>query len=111
MAVAIWILMWLFAFIVAVEIFGRRYYGLYPPVKAARGWLTIYLSDTADIARGQLEYYLSWVEWNGAGHNIVFVREEHVHEIPPMFERYFEGLPCVKLTTKSELPRLLAGQY
>ena len=102
--------MWLFAFIAAIEIFGRRYYGLCPTVKAARGRLTVYLSDHPDIARGQLEYYLSWVEWNGTGYPIVFVRDEHTPEIPSLFERYFGGLSCALLTTKDGLAGILESK-
>jgi len=99
--------MWLFVFIAAIEIFGRRYYGLCPPVRTARGWLTVCLSGNTDIARGQLEYYLSWVEWNGTGCRILFVSDEHTREISSMFERYFGGLPCAALTTRDGLAGML----
>ena len=108
MPVAVWIFMWLFAFIVVIEIFGRRYYGLCPPVKAARGQLAVHLSANPDTAREQLAYYLSWVEWNGADHRIVFVRGDDSKEIIPMFARFFEGLPNVKLVTKAELAQMFA---
>jgi len=104
---AIWILMWMFIFILAVELFGRRYYALCPPVSADRSWLAVNLSDDMNIARGQFEYYLSWIEWNGANHRIVFVHDESISEISSMFGRYFDGLPNVKLTAKSKLGQML----
>jgi len=109
MAVVFWILMWLFIFILAIELFGRRYYALCPPTSAAKGWLAIHLSDDINTVRGQFEYYLSWIEWNGANHRIVFVHDESAHDISSMFERYFEGLPNVKLAAKSEIKQVLMG--
>jgi hypothetical protein len=109
MEIVFWIILWLLAFIGAIEIFGRIYYGLYPPHKAARGWLAVHLSDDIDTAKGQFEYYLSWVEWNGAKCRIVFVHSKGANEIAPMFARYFDGLPGVKLTTIDGLAEVLEG--
>ena len=109
MEIVFWILLWLLAFIWAIELFGREHYGLNPPHKAGRGWLAVYLSDDLDVAKGQLEYYLSWVEWNGTKYRIVFVHSEGANEIAPMFARYFDGLPNVELTTGKGLTGLLSG--
>jgi len=109
MEIVFWIILWLLAFVGAVEVFGRVYYGVWSPYKAARGWLAVHLSGDPEIAKGQLEYYLSWVEWNGTKCRIVFVYDEGATEIAPMFARYFDGLPGVKLTTADGLSEILAG--
>ncbi len=101
METVLWILLCMLAFVGAVEIFGRLFYGTRPRKPCARGTLLIHLRGEAAVMRETLEYYRAWVEWNGEGHRLLFLCNDADELAQSLFEHYLGDMPGAELAEKS----------
>ena len=101
METVLWILLCMLAFVGAVEIFGRLFYGTRPHKPCARGTLLIRLRGEAAAMRETLEYYRAWVEWNGEGHRLVFLCGDGDELAHSLFDHYLGDIPGAALAKTS----------
>lgn len=104
MYLILWIILCTLAFIGAIEIYNSVFYGNNPRKKTLRGTLVINLENSIAGMKEQLEYYLSWIQWNGDHQRILFIYSGHDDDsAKEMFERYLGGMEQVRLIDRSHI--------
>ena len=103
MEIVFWILLCMLAYVGAIEIFGRIYYGIKPQKAAAKAYLVVPLASCKELMREQMEYYVSWLEWNGEGHIVLLVHNATDKTAAEMFKRYLNDFSGIELCCADRL--------
>ena len=102
MEIAFWILLCMLAYVSIIEIYGRLCYGVKPLSAAARGCIVVWLEHELAPMRAQMEYYISWLEWNGSAQKVLLVHKNS-KAAKDMFEQYLGGFAGIELCELAEL--------
>ena len=103
MEIIFWIILCMLGYIAAIEIFGRIYYGVKPLKYITKEFVTVPLASGHTQMREQMEYYISWLEWNGCGRTVLLVCDDDNKAAEEMFGQCFSGFSGIELCSTEKL--------